>query len=178
MFLIPRGTMWKMAHISLTHLSTDHGHKNTFEELCRAHIAAFAKGAEKYALSNKLTERVAKWQERLAPILEEEERRASFDIYHYSRVLIEQAVESLRGKRTRDGSMRVSDSSSIVDFKSVTKGCTRSDVCRFFLASLSLANGGNIKIEERSESYQFVVISQTLEMPTETYRAPSLRSKS
>ncbi|KAG7360367.1 condensin II complex subunit CAP-H2 or CNDH2 [Nitzschia inconspicua] len=152
----------------------------TFEELCRAHIEAFAKGAEKYAMSTKLTERVGEWQEKLAPILAEEEQRGSFDIHHYSEKLIENASEgALLGKRKSDGSMQVQapDGQSSVDFSVVTKGCTRNDVCRFFLASLSLANAGNLEIQDDSEGFCFRLISLKLERPMESYRAPSLVSE-
>ena len=67
----------------------------TFEELCRAHIEAFAKGAQEYALSSQLTDRVNQWQERLAPILEEEERRAEFDIHAYASRIIELAQQEI-----------------------------------------------------------------------------------
>ena len=81
---------------SLSHLD---GESNlgpkTFEELCRAHIEAFAKGAQEYALSSQLTDRVNLWQERLAPILEEEERRAEFDIHAYASRVIQLAQEEL-----------------------------------------------------------------------------------
>ena len=81
---------------SLSHLD---GESNlgpkTFEELCRAHIEAFAKGAQEYALSTQLTDRVNLWQERLAPILEEEERRAEFDIHAYASRVIQLAQEEL-----------------------------------------------------------------------------------
>ncbi len=146
----------------------------TFEDLCRAHVDAFAKGAESFAFSTKLTERVAKWQARLTPILEEEERKASFDIYLYSEILIENALEGLqRTKRKSDGSVPVPVSEKVVTFRNVTKGCSKSDVCRYFLASLSLANSGNLKIEQESNEFQFEVISHKLEKPMETYRAPS-----
>lgn len=147
----------------------------TFEELCRAHIRAFAKGAEDFALSTKLTERVGKWQEKLAPILEEEERRSAFDIHQYSQQLIDTAQNRIhRLKRKSDGSQH--PVSSRVQFESVTRNCTRSDVCRLFLASLSLANSGNIEIAEGSETYQFDLISNSVSRPMETYRAPSLTS--
>ena len=148
----------------------------TFEELCRAHIQAFAKGAEKFALSTKLTERVGKWQAKLAPILEDEERKASFDIHRYSEMLIENAKDSMQlGKRKSDSSI---PSSTAVEFGAVTKGCTKSDVCRFFLASLSLANAGNLKIDRdhQAGAYRFEVHSFKLEKPMETYRAPSVSS--
>jgi hypothetical protein len=81
----------------------------TFEELCRAHIQAFAKGAEDFAFNTKLSDRVSLWQTKLAPILEQEERRASFDIHRYSTDLLESAKQGLqRIKRKSDGSEHVS----------------------------------------------------------------------
>lgn len=67
----------------------------SFEELCRAHIQAFAKGAEEFAMNTQLSRRVSKWQAKLAPILEEEERRAEFDIHKYSERLIASAQKGL-----------------------------------------------------------------------------------
>jgi hypothetical protein len=117
---------------------------------------------------------VGQWQARLAPILEEEERKASFDIHRYSEMLIENALGGLqRTKRKSDGSTRDEPPSTAVDFETVTRGCTKSDVCRFFLASLSLANSGNLKIEECSSEYRFEIVSQKVQKPMETYRAPS-----
>jgi condensin-2 complex subunit H2 len=78
----------------------------TFEELCRAHIQAFAKGAEDYALNTQLTDRVSQWQAKLSPMLEEEEKRAEFDIHKYSSHVIEMAqqqVQNLKSKRKSDG---------------------------------------------------------------------------
>jgi condensin-2 complex subunit H2 len=145
----------------------------TFEELCRGHIEAFARGAENFALNTKLTERVRKWQEKLTPILEEEEQRASFDIHKYSETLIQKALKSLQSvKRNSDRSLHSRPSSMNVSFKAVTRGCSQSDVCRFFLASLSLANAGNLEVQEADE-YCFLLISNKLEKPMESFRAPS-----
>jgi hypothetical protein len=117
---------------------------------------------------------VGQWQARLAPILEEEERKASFDIHRYSEMLIENALGGpQRTKRKSDGSTHDEPPSTSVDFETVTRGCTKSDVCRFFLASLSLANSGNLKIEEYSSEYRFEIVSQKVQKPMETYRAPS-----
>jgi hypothetical protein len=41
-----------------------------FEGLCRAHIQAFAKGAEEFAFNTHLSARVIKWKAKLIPILE------------------------------------------------------------------------------------------------------------
>ncbi|CAJ1893205.1 unnamed protein product [Cylindrotheca closterium] len=148
----------------------------SFEELCRAHIQAFAKGAEKYALSTKLIDRVDKWQAKLAPILEDEERRSAFDIHMYSKQLIESAEEGLRKERVKrksDGSTQAVTKN--VSFGTVTENCTNSDVCRMFLASLSLANSGNLRIDETAESYSFDLMSNLVELPMETFQAPSLK---
>jgi Condensin II complex subunit CAP-H2 or CNDH2, C-term len=64
--------------------------------------------------------------------------------------------------------------STIVSFDTVTMNCTQSDVCRLFLASLSLANSGNIRVEEGAPVYTFDLISANVKQPMETYRAPSL----
>ncbi len=66
-----------------------------------------------------------------------------------------------------------SENLNVVEFKSVAEGCTQSDICRFFLASLSLANSGNLRIDEGSSEYQFEILSTKVDKPMETYRAPS-----
>ena len=60
----------------------------TFEELCRAHLKEFAKGAAKFAVETDLTKRVSSWQEKLAVILEEEDSRNEFNIGTYSNKII------------------------------------------------------------------------------------------
>jgi len=169
---------------------TEDGNKNegwrigkTFEEICRSHIQAFAKRAEKFALTTKLTDRISQWQAHLSPILEEEERKASFDIHRYSEMFLDSAIEtrqenkrnSMEGPNERKTQKFTitSENPNIVEFKSVAEGCTQSDICRFFLASLSLANSGNLKIEEGSQEYRFQILSDKVEKPMETYRAPS-----
>ena len=169
--------IYNILYFAHTPGSSDGG--QTFEELCRAHIQAFAKSAEKFALTTKLTERISQWQAHLAPILEEEERKASFDIHRYSEMLLESAMASSEEiKKKRKQSFGGDDNGSneqtqLLDFDIVTRGCTQSDICRMFLASLSLANSGNLKIEEGMDGYQFEIVSDKVENPMETYRAPS-----
>lgn len=64
--------------------------------------------------------------------------------------------------------------SRTVEFETVARNCTRSDVCRLFLATLSLANSGNIEIQEGTEAFAFDLVSSSVERPMETYQAPSL----
>lgn len=125
----------------------------TFEALCRAHIKAFAKGAEKYASETQLTRRVGEWQSRLLPILESEEERPEFDIHRYGdRILtrVKNEIDSkkfLSKREIRDSERCGKGSSqtpSIADFRAVTKNCEKFEVCRLFLASLMLSNSGNV----------------------------------
>jgi hypothetical protein len=69
------------------------------------------------------------------------------------------------------------DTESLVGFGKVTKGCTKRDICRLFLASLSLANAGNLLIKEESVDgeYMFEIVSDELHNVMEEYLAPSCR---
>ena len=166
-------------YIVLNHSGSSFG--QSFEELCRAHIQAFAKSAEKFALTTKLTERISQWQAHLAPILEEEERKASFDIHRYSKMFLDTSIETVQEnkRKSMDRNHQQHESGNLceninsVEFRSVAEGCTQSDICRLFLASLSLANSGNLNIDERALDYRFEVVSGKVDRPMETYRAPS-----
>jgi len=163
----------------------------TFEELCRAHIQAFAKSAEKFALTTKLSDRISQWQKYLQPILDEEEQKTTFDIHRYGQMLLETAMKA-RAEAAAETAAAASRAAmeeedddetqkkrisaqehDLLDFEVVTRGCTRSDICRMFLASLTLANAGNIKIEEGMDGYKFDIITDKVENPMETYQAPS-----
>jgi Protein of unknown function (DUF1032). len=63
----------------------------TFEELCRAHLKEFAKGAEKFAVESQLSKRVSQWQSKIEKILVEEETRPEFDIYTYGTQIMSKA---------------------------------------------------------------------------------------
>ena len=55
----------------------------TFEELCKEHLDEYLRGADEYLQSSELTQRVREWQDKLEPILEEEDGHPSFDILEY-----------------------------------------------------------------------------------------------
>lgn len=100
-----------------------------FEDLCRAHRMEFSKGAEKYAVETKLSKRVHLWQQRLKPILQTEEERSQFDIHRCGAAI-------LRG---------VEDHGTL-DFGLVAEECAPYQVSRYFLATLMLANRGNVSL--------------------------------
>lgn len=146
----------------------------TFEELCRAHLQAFAREAEKYASETKLTQRVDQWQQRLQPLLQEEEERPVFDIHEYGH----QVIESMESEIIKQPVDMNEKQSLIVDFSKVTRHKPNFEVCRLFLASLSLTNSGNVRFIENSvdgNSLTMELLKRDVELPTENYLAPSAR---
>lgn len=149
--------------------NNDESAGKTFEELCRAHIAAFAKGAEKYMTETQLSKRVNEWHERLKPLLEEEEQREAFDIIKCGEAVIELVEqESMRAKARGEDSKTVA-------FRDVTLHRDKSDVCRMFLATLSLSNSGNVSIAQKSlDDMTIELLCSEIDHPMENYLAPSL----
>ena len=86
-------------------------------------------------------------------------------------MFLESAIETRQENKRKS----MGESNGVIEFNRVTEGCTKSDICRFFLASLCLANSGNVKIEEAEgfSEYRFEVLSGKVDKPMETYRAPS-----
>lgn len=182
------------SHLTFFHNITDSVRdQRTFEELCRAHIAEFARGAEKYAASTNLTRRVDEWQNRLKPILEQEETRAAFDIYTYSKDVVRALEVCKKGdtKSINDDPMDDVDSEDEeestpkvdkrrINFAQVVQGKEPHDVCRMFLATLSLCNSGNVALYQAKSTGNVVkqplemsLLSTEIERPMETYLAPS-----
>lgn len=141
----------------------------TFEELCRAHIAAFARGAEKYAAETRLSARVGLWQGKLMPLLDEEDRRPVFDIHLYGNAVIEK-MESQIEKMGQTGE-RTLKPSKVVAFRDIARDCQPFDVCRMFLATLSLNNSGNVQFTDDStlDALQVELVTSDIEVPMESY---------
>ncbi|CAM9617460.1 unnamed protein product [Chrysoparadoxa australica] len=134
----------------------------SYEELCQSHIKAFLKGAEQYANETQLSKRVTAWQSKLEPLLRTQETRDPFDIHRYGaniiqrsisfmpaslrRKLQELAADGPKGKETDVSDFTADEADTIVQFKDVVAGKARFDVCRMFLASLQLANAGNVRL--------------------------------
>ena len=124
------------------------------------------------------------------PLLEEEEERPSFDIHAYGSTVIQSMENQITVRRNRlshqdrtpEDATAMKDSttcSKIVEFRDVTRDCPPFEVCRMFLAALSLNNSGNIKfITEPSsstlDSLKAELLCSDIERPMETYLAPSV----
>jgi hypothetical protein len=65
----------------------------------------------------------------------------------------------------------------VVSFRKITRDCPPHEVCRLLLASLSLANSGNVQLVDIARdgaSLQLELLSSEIERPMETYLAPSM----
>merc|ERR1711865_1315920 len=58
-------------------------HTCSYEDLCRSHVEAYMRGADAYAHETHLSRRVSEWQDRLEPILLQQDSNPSFDIHDY-----------------------------------------------------------------------------------------------
>ena len=140
--------------------------------------------------------RVQQWQEKLLPVLEVEEQRPPFDIHVYGNAVIESMkwrIDQARRERSssdnnHDDMVKVKQT-SIVDFRHVVEGCDSYEVCRRFLATLSLNNSSNVRFLDQqkdtsgavvcssSDSLKVELLSSDIERPMENYIAPSLHQE-
>ncbi len=143
--------------------------------MCRAHIQAFAKGAEKYRAETNLTKRVGDWQSKLTPILEDEAQRPEFDIHVYG----EHVIESIQKNPDKYDILKGGSKNHKAFFSSLTQTKKQYDVCRLFLASLSLVNSGNVQFNAnegevmRPETLIIELLDSSIDRPMETFLAPS-----
>lgn len=157
----------------------------TFEDLCRAHLLAFAKDAEKYSSETQLSKRVRLWQERLEPILDDEDQRMAFDIHSYSETVIsrvEKEVVRVSGDDMEEEDGKEGDVKKVkaVNFQELTRHQAQYEVCRTFMAALNLSNSGNVDLYQDKGSKSIgraplliKLLRTDIERPMETYLAPS-----
>jgi condensin-2 complex subunit H2 len=134
----------------------------TYEEICRQHLASFMSGTEKYVRETDLSKQVSDWQEKLTPLLKQQDAHPPFDIHHYGQEIIDRLEEEQNGasldqhsrttKRAKKKRARLDPGSEdeeqreTVPFETLVEGKSQFEVCRLFLASLQLANNGNVAL--------------------------------
>ncbi|KAE9291292.1 hypothetical protein PF008_g25372 [Phytophthora fragariae] len=134
----------------------------TYEEVCRQHLASFMSGTEKYVRETDLSKQVSDWQEKLTPLLKQQDAHPPFDIHHYGREIIDRLAEEKKNssldqhskttKRDKNKRARLEpvsddeDERETVPFETLVVGKSQFEVCRLFLASLQLANTGNVAL--------------------------------
>ncbi|KAM8820189.1 condensin-2 complex subunit H2 [Eudromia elegans] len=104
----------------------------SYEELVRRNVELFMATSQKYAQETLLSRRIREWEERTAPLLQEQEQRAAFDIHGYG--------DELVGALGALGAWR--------PFSSLVAGRAPFEVCRYMLAALQLANDRTVEMSE------------------------------
>lgn len=131
----------------------------TYEDICRQHLASFMSGTEKYVRETDLSKQVTDWQEKLTPLLKQQDAHPPFDIQSYGREIIgrleQQSLhkhskttkkDAKTNKRARLDSDGDDEEPETVPFEALVGGKSQFEVCRLFLASLQLANNGNVAL--------------------------------
>ena len=125
------------------------------------------RAANRFKEESGITRRVMDWQSRMEPILAAEELRPAFDIHEYGH----QVMHTLEDDVASDGEDKGEEgdvdellsgdyegmdddgdespataASNLGKFERVVAGMPPEEVCRVFLASLQLANAGNVRL--------------------------------
>ncbi|KAG1701413.1 Condensin-2 complex subunit H2 [Nymphon striatum] len=138
----------------------------SYEDLVREHVDKYMSSAVNYAQFSDLGKRVKEWEEKIKPRLEDEDKHESYDIHVYgSRVL-----ETFSSPSTKQS----------LSFKTICEKKKKYEVCRYFLASLQLANNYNIEISSAGpldvgvDSMSLTILSKERHHEElQDYRAPS-----
>ncbi|GAB9467123.1 Condensin-2 complex subunit h2 [Globisporangium polare] len=135
----------------------------SYEDICRQHIKTFMQGTEKYVRETNLSKQVDEWQAKLNPILKEQDLHPPFDIHTYGRDIIGHLEEEIKVKQeehkikpkrkaraiseeAEDDDEKTQDGEVTIPFGEIVGGMSQYQVCRMFLASLQLANNGNVHL--------------------------------
>eukprot|EP00105_Crassostrea_gigas_P006644 XP_011420661.1 PREDICTED: condensin-2 complex subunit H2 [Crassostrea gigas] len=140
---------------------------NDYEDLVKQHVEQYMASAQEYVKMTELSRRVSEWEERVLPKLEEEDTHDPFDINKYGSLLI--------------GSLKKESNTA---FKEVVKAKKTYEISRIFLASLMLANTGNVEIVSKGDlevgmdRFELHLLSTKRHFEhLEEYQAPSIADK-
>ncbi|XP_064262300.1 condensin-2 complex subunit H2 isoform X2 [Passer domesticus] len=103
-----------------------------YEELVRRNVELFMASSQKFAQETELSQRIRQWEERVEPLLQEQESRAPFDVRAYG--------QQLTGRCAELGQWH--------SLASLVAGQPPFEVCRYLLASLQLANDEEVELEQ------------------------------
>ncbi|XP_054370856.1 condensin-2 complex subunit H2 [Molothrus ater] len=103
-----------------------------YEELVRRNVELFMASSQKFAQETELSQRIRQWEERMEPLLQEQESRVPFDVRAYGLALTERCAELGRWH----------------SLASLVAGQAPFEVCRYLLASLQLANDAEVELAQ------------------------------
>ncbi|NWR94297.1 CNDH2 protein, partial [Furnarius figulus] len=103
-----------------------------YEELVCRNVELFMASSQKFAQETELSQHIRRWEERMEPLLQEQEARAPFDVRGYGL--------ALAGGCGGLGQWH--------SFASLVAGQPPFEVCRYLLASLQLANDSVVELAQ------------------------------
>uniref|UniRef100_A0A0M3K7H1 Kleisin, abnormal closure, protein 2 (inferred by orthology to a C. elegans protein) n=1 Tax=Anisakis simplex TaxID=6269 RepID=A0A0M3K7H1_ANISI len=106
----------------------------TFDEILKCYMQKYWAASEE--TTSKLCQRVQKWETKLLPILEEEERRREFSIHEYGSEILN----------------AFKDIGQTISFEELMKRKPWFECCRYLLSVLMLANTGNLSLKVENDS--------------------------
>jgi len=113
----------------------------TYEDLVRAHIESYVAESKRYVIESDLSARLREWEEKVKPMLEEEATRIAFDIHSYGRTVLTKMPEAIAKQKGK---------SKTLTFEKAITAANKYEVSRMFLATLQLANNGNVEIVDKT----------------------------
>lgn len=141
----------------------------SYEDLCRLHMKNNVQLAQQYAQETQLYQRVQDWQNKIVPFLDTQNQRAVFDVCQYGDQVLQQFPNDQPAEIDKP----------TLPFDRITEGRQSWEVARLFLATLQLANNGNVKLHhERNKINTLAVELLTKEnryRSLDEYLAPSMR---
>lgn len=130
----------------------------TYVELVKRHVDQFIKRATKWAKQSNIGQMVGDWQDKLGPLLDEEEKHPEFDIHQYGAKIVgalpvssktmsfDSVLERLNQYDTSIDGCDVDDSSTFLFSQRTNPPIEKYEICRLALATLQLANNGNVQL--------------------------------
>ncbi|XP_058684651.1 condensin-2 complex subunit H2 [Poecile atricapillus] len=103
-----------------------------YEELVRRNVELFMASSQKFAQESELSQRIRLWEERVEPLLQEQESRVPFDVRAYGLALTARCPCPGRWH----------------SLASLVAGQPPFEVCRYLLASLQLANDAEVELAQ------------------------------
>ncbi|KAM9979821.1 hypothetical protein ACTFIZ_006063 [Dictyostelium cf. discoideum] len=173
----------------------------TYEELCRSYVEKYLESASKYVRETALSQRVNDWNNRLTPILIEQDSHPTFDIHVYGNKFLNgmkpfATIKKLKEEIIKptieieeednddddddDDDCIIINKEATVAFGEITKNSPTYEVCRMFTSCLQLANNGNIEIisnNKQIDTLNFHLLSLNEKHDIQGMQVPSKFSK-
>lgn len=104
----------------------------SYEDFCKKHLESYQQLTSTFNQELQLMKSVQEWQEQMEVKLEKQEKMETYDVEEYSHRVLENIPEKNKAE----------------SFLNITKGLDGIEVCRWFLATLQLANFRQVDIND------------------------------